>query len=325
MWETLPKGDIGLRTPPGGGPIAGEQSYTVMGDGSLYCVYRTIDGHPAFTYSRDGGRTWDVPRYKAFADGRLMKHPRAANFAWRASNGKYLYWFHNHGGRFIREHPDRPSMGYHDRNPVWLCGGAERDTPGGRVIDWSQPEIVLYHDDPQTRMSYPDLVEEGGKYFLTETEKAVARVHEIEAGLLNDLWGQFENRSRATRGVILELPPTWHGGAGGGRYARAARIPRARRTPFAADARRLHRGHLVSARCDSRRSEAANDEGSRSTRFQSRLDRTEDGRDHDWRRALGEPLGLRPRLDYGGKVAPLVRDRRRRAEHHLLCGRRQTF
>ncbi len=54
-WETLPDGDIGLRTPDGGGPISAEQSYSVMSDGSIFCVYRTIDGHPVYTYSRDGG------------------------------------------------------------------------------------------------------------------------------------------------------------------------------------------------------------------------------------------------------------------------------
>ena len=56
-------------------------------------------------YSRDGGHTWTPPQYRRYADGRLMKHPRAANFAWKCENGKYLYWFHNHGGRFIGEHP----------------------------------------------------------------------------------------------------------------------------------------------------------------------------------------------------------------------------
>ncbi|MCY4595595.1 MAG: hypothetical protein OXC19_12475 [Bryobacterales bacterium] len=205
-WETLPEGDIGLRTPPGGGPVAGEQSYTVLSDGSLYCVYRSIDGHPVYTYSRDAGRSWDPPSYKRFADGRLMKHPRAANFAWRASNGKYLYWFHNHGGRFIREHPDRPTMAYRDRNPAWLCGGVERDSPDGKVITWTQPEIALYHDDPYTRMSYPDFVEVSGKYYISETEKAIARIHEIEPELLVGLWNQFDSTSRATSGTILELP-----------------------------------------------------------------------------------------------------------------------
>ena len=205
-WETLPDGDDGLKTPPGGGAVSVEQSYSVLSDGSFYCVYRSIDGHPVCTYSRDGGHTWSMPEYKKYADGRLMKNPRAANFAWKCANGKYLYWFHNHGGRFIRGQAGR---GYEDRNPVWLCGGVEADTPEGRVIKWSQPEIVLYDDDPYVRMSYPDLIEEDGRFFLTETQKDTARVHEIDPGLLEGLWGQFGNAAVATEGLIhdpAELP-----------------------------------------------------------------------------------------------------------------------
>lgn len=170
-WETLPEGDMGLRTPDGGGPISAEQSYSVLSDGSIYCVYRTIDGHPVFTYSRDGGYTWDTPKYLHYSNGRLVKHPRAANFAWRCENGKYIYWFHNHGGRFIREHPRRRTMGFQDRNPAWIMGGIEKEGPGGKIIEWSQPEILLYDDDPLIRMSYPDLVEDNGKYYITETQK----------------------------------------------------------------------------------------------------------------------------------------------------------
>ena len=48
-----------------------------------------------------------------FADGRRVKHPRAANFVWNLRNGKYLYWFHNHGGTW-----------YEDRNPVWVAGNS---------------------------------------------------------------------------------------------------------------------------------------------------------------------------------------------------------
>jgi hypothetical protein len=139
-----------------------------------------------------------------FADGRLMKHPRAANFAWRCENGKFLYWFHNHGGRFIREHPRQRTIAYEDRNPVWLVGGVEADSPKGKIIRWSQPEIALYDDDPMIRMSYPDLVEDGGKYFLTETQKDVGRVHEIDRTLLDGLWSQAEARSIAREGLALE-------------------------------------------------------------------------------------------------------------------------
>jgi hypothetical protein len=135
-----------------------------------------------------------------------MKHPRAANFCWRCTNGttggdrRYLYWFHNHGGRW-----------YEDGNPVWLCGGVEVNTPQGPVIRWSQPEIVLYDDDPYIRMSYPDLVEQDGRTYLTETQKDVARVHEVERTLLDGLWGQFEVDAVAciaTEGLVLSLPDT---------------------------------------------------------------------------------------------------------------------
>lgn len=197
-WETLPEGELGLHTPPGGGPIAEEESYSVLSDGSFYAVYRTTDGHPCEGYSRDGGRTWTA-QYKAYAPrmsasaGHLMKHPRAANFAWKCQNGKYLYWFHNHGGQE-----------YEDRNPVWLCGGVEGDSPEGKIILWSQPEVIIYDDDTFIRMSYPDLVEEDGRYFVTETQKDIARVHELDPALLDGLWAQFERAEVTRAGLLLE-------------------------------------------------------------------------------------------------------------------------
>jgi len=205
LWETLPEGDIGLRAPAGGGPVAEEHSFAALSDGSLFTVYRTIDGHPAISYSRDGGRNWSPPVYMRFDDGRLVKHPRAANFVWRCANGKYLYWFHNHGGRFIAEHPHRRTVAYEDRNPAWLAGGIETNTPHGKTIRWGQPEIVLYDDDPLVRISYPDLIEDGGRYFLTETQKDVARVHELDPLLLEGLWKQFEAASAPTRGLLADL------------------------------------------------------------------------------------------------------------------------
>lgn len=137
-----------------------------------------------------------------YDDGRLMKHPRAANFAWRCENGKFVYWFHNHGGRFIREHPRRRTIAYEERNPVWLVGGVEADSPRGKVIRWSQPEIALYDDDPFIRMSYPDLVEEGGKYYL---QKDIARVHEIDPTLVEGMWSQFSAKEISKKRLVLEL------------------------------------------------------------------------------------------------------------------------
>ena len=69
LWETLPEGEVGLRPPPGGGRIAEEQSVTRLSDGSLFCVYRTVAGHPATAYSRDGGRTWGAPAFMTYTPG----------------------------------------------------------------------------------------------------------------------------------------------------------------------------------------------------------------------------------------------------------------
>ena len=203
-WETLPDGDIGLRTPKGGGPISEEQSYVVLSDGSFYVVYRSVDGYPVEAYSRVRGHTWSEPQYMRYADGRRVKNPRAANFAWKCSNGKYLYWFHNNGGHFIRAMYGQPTetnglvkgggSPYDDRNPVWLCGGVESDSPKGKILKWSQPEIVLYTENPFVRISYPDLVEEDGKYFLTETEKNTARAHEIPNDFIEKIWAGLENK-----------------------------------------------------------------------------------------------------------------------------------
>jgi hypothetical protein len=204
LWETLPDGEAGLKTPPGGGPISEEQSYCVLSDGSLYSVYRTIDGHPACSYSRDGGHTWSVPAYKAYADGSLIKSPRASNFAWRCNNGNYLYWFYNHGGKW-----------YDDRNPVWVCGGVEQSGPYGNIIAWTQPEILLYEDDIHFQMGYPDLIEDNGRLYITETNKTKGRVHEINARFLEKLWNQFEISSVEKEGLFLNKT------AGGGTLTEA--------------------------------------------------------------------------------------------------------
>jgi len=205
LWETLPEGDRGLQAPPGAGPIAEEQSYVVLSDGSLCALYRTIGGHPAESYSRDGGRSWSLPRFRRFADGRPMKHPRAAAFQWKCSNGKYLMWFHNHGGAKLASRSDiAEGGGYEDRNPAWLCGGVEADSAEGRTIVWSEPDIVLYDDDPMIRISYPDLVEENGRYFISETQKHAARLHEIPADFIEGLWAGVEKKAAPPSNPLAE-------------------------------------------------------------------------------------------------------------------------
>lgn len=188
-WETLPDGDVGLQAPAG--PIADEHNAVGLSEGGLYCTYRTVQGHPCHAYSRDGGHVWTGPQYATYRPGgRCLKHPRAACFVHRFSNGKYLLWFHNHGGH-----------GYSERNPAWVCAGVEKEG----LMYWSEPEILLYDSDPATRISYPDFIEDQGRYFVTETQKTQARVHEIAPRLLEAAWNQHDSSEVARDGLALEV------------------------------------------------------------------------------------------------------------------------
>jgi hypothetical protein len=117
-----------------------------------------------------------------------------------------LFWFHHHGAH---KNP------YRGRNPAWLSGGIEKDG----FIHWSQPEIVLYDLDPKNclldpetglpgpggGMSYPDLIEQDGRYWITETQKTIARVHPIDPSLLEALWSQGTVKTVAKKGLVVDL------------------------------------------------------------------------------------------------------------------------
>jgi hypothetical protein len=194
-WTTLPAGDEGLRAPRG--PVAEETNLVELGDGSLYATYRTIEGYNCHAYSRDGGDTWTPPAYATYTPtGRRIKHPRAANFVKKFSNGKFILWYHNHAGESVLT---APWDAFSTRNPAWITGGVEKDG----FIYWAEPEILLYDVDPAIRMSYPDFIEDNGQFYVTETMKTAARVHQIDRSLLEGLWNQAETRSICRSGLVL--------------------------------------------------------------------------------------------------------------------------
>ena len=191
LWKQLPDGDAGLKN-KALGPINAEQNIFQMKDGSIYCMERTISGHPAEAYSRDGGKSWTVPQVPKYLNGIALKNPRACPRIWKCKNGKYLFWYHNNGSWKFR-----PS-----RNPAWVSGGIEKNGE----IQWSQPEILLYEEDPDGRMSYPDLVEQDGRYWVTETNKEQAKCNEIPVTFLQKLWSQSDIHDSATDGLVA----TWN-------------------------------------------------------------------------------------------------------------------
>ncbi len=196
-WETLPDGEDGLRSPEG--PIAEEVNLVSLSDGSLFCTYRTVAGHPCHAYSRDNGKTWTAPAFMTYGPGKeLVHHPRAANFVRRLTEGphagRFIYWFHNHGGK-----------SYEGRNPAYLLGGVEKDHPTGKFIQWGKPVAVLYDKNEKVRISYPDFVWDEGLY-ITETQKTVARVHRIPDDLLRSLW-EDTKAEQSPAGDALKATP----------------------------------------------------------------------------------------------------------------------
>jgi hypothetical protein len=185
-WVLLPDSQTGVKNDVLG-PINEEHNIFQMDNGTVYSMHRTVSGYPAESYSCDGGKTWTLPQIPEYENGVKMKNPRACPRIWKTGNGKYLFWYHNHGGR-----------DYMHRNPAWISGGIEKD---GRII-WGQPEILLYEDDINIRMSYPDLIEQDGRYWITETNKEEARVHSIPTEFLSTLWSQFD-RDFVTRDGLL--------------------------------------------------------------------------------------------------------------------------
>ena len=188
-WELLPDGEDGIRADEFGS-VQEEHNHVSLGGDSLYMVYRTTTGYPCHSYSGDRGHTWSKPEHMAYTPGgRRVKNPRACPKLWRCENGKYLFWFHNNSG---------PS--FHGRNPAWVSGGVQK---AGKM-HWSEPEILLYDDDPGIRMSYPELIEQDGRYWVTETQKTMAHVHEIDKTLLEGLWSQGETKRVTRKGLLIE-------------------------------------------------------------------------------------------------------------------------
>ena len=197
-WEMLPSGDHGVRANDVDSDMQEEHIITPLANGDLFCIWRTTKGYACQGYSRDGGRTWGECGPAVYSPGtRAIKQPLACCRPFRTSSGRYLLWFHNTG--------PRPNLGvYRPRDVVWLAGGVEKDG----VIHWSQPEVFLYGFDLPINglgMSYPDFVEEDGRFWVTTTDKEDARIFEIAPDLLDGLWNQDDRYNPPTDGLVLEL------------------------------------------------------------------------------------------------------------------------
>lgn len=187
-WVNLPESENGVKNETLG-PINAEQNIFQMNDGAIYSMHRTVSGYPAESYSYDGGKSWSLPVPPQYENGIKLKNPRACPRIWKCRNGKYLFWYHNNGGK-----------DFNSRNPAWISGGVEKE---GKII-WSQPEILLYEEQADVRMSYPDLIEQNGRYWITETNKENARCHAVPDGFFDIIWSQFERNAVTQDNLVAE-------------------------------------------------------------------------------------------------------------------------
>ncbi|TWU39681.1 sialidase family protein [Novipirellula artificiosorum] len=201
IWETLPEGDMGIAAPAldgiPGGEVADEHNVVPLRDGSLFLTFRTVAGYAGQAYSRDGGKTWETKPLEFNPGGRIIKQPRCLNKVYRFRNGKYALFFHNNSttsyGGVVRG----------NRNPTWICGGVEKDGS----IHWSQPEVFLYDTKYFHGISYPDWLEHDGRYFISETQKQIARIHEVPADFLESLWNRALRSEVAEEGMVKSYGP----------------------------------------------------------------------------------------------------------------------
>ncbi len=195
-WQLLPDGDHGVRNPELGS-VQEEFDVAHLQREEWMCVYRTTLGHAACAYSRDGGHTWSTPdalRYRP--GGRIVKQPRACTKIWQTRNGRYLLWFHNNGTTTYNN-----GLNAGSRNIAWLSAGRLKDG----FVWWSQPEIVAYVEGGLEGCSYPDFIEDAGRYYICATQKTEARVMNVDPALLEGLWNQDDLREAATNGLVVSL------------------------------------------------------------------------------------------------------------------------
>jgi len=217
VWQMLPyeegtkkTADMGISF-PGKGEVQEEFDITALADGTLYQQFRTTKSYIGMTRSRDGGETWTEPEPMRFhLDGRIIRHPRSNTKTWRLADGTYLLWFLNNGnsgfGNTTNTRQDKKSLmakngiDFANRNVIWLSVG--REVEGD--IAWGEPEVWLYHPDKRQQISYPDLFEDEGAVYVTETQKSIGRVHELDPAWLGLLKKQTTWNQVAKDGIVLD-------------------------------------------------------------------------------------------------------------------------
>ena len=135
--EMLGKGN--WFTPKDGRTSLEEAGIVKLPDGRLFALMRSTVGHPVWSQSRDGGRTWDAPKVLLDHDGgKPFLHPRSPCpiYDWKgpeAGSGIYFALIH-------QKFDFNADTAYQKRGPLYLIAGTF-DPTAEQPISFKPPKL----------------------------------------------------------------------------------------------------------------------------------------------------------------------------------------
>lgn len=120
--------------------VVQEPAIVKLPDEKLFCVMRTSARSPYYVVSSDHGRTWSKSAPMRYTDkSSAMLHPLSPCPIYQLSDGRYIFFFHNHDGNIGKW---GPTDTIHHRRPICICIGEYR--PQAKQPIWfSKPKLIM--------------------------------------------------------------------------------------------------------------------------------------------------------------------------------------
>lgn len=182
-WYTYPEASEGCTSE---NSINAHEGDIVFYGKNIYFTIRSTNGFVSVSTSSDGGKTFTNDQYAYYykVDKKPNKNEKKSDRKLVNSDSPLSPRYIGKG-RYLLPFYNTPGDSYGGRNPLWISGGVEADN----TILWSQPELLLYSKYSDA-FAYPDLYVVGDEYYISESNKTIARTHHIEKSLIENLFKQ---------------------------------------------------------------------------------------------------------------------------------------
>lgn len=117
-----------------------EPALVRLPDDRLFCVMRTTQGCPYYAVSADAGRTWTKPEPLLQTDaGPRLLQPCSPCPIYALSDGRYVFFHHNHDGHFEQWGPADSTW---HRRPIYVRTGEFR-ADARQPVWFSEPRFMM--------------------------------------------------------------------------------------------------------------------------------------------------------------------------------------